>query len=201
MPATACSIRSRPNGHGGADRTVTKTYDATTGATLTAANYTVMGGEPGDSFTLNDPTSGTYVSANAGSGIEVSASGVSLVSANSGGMPVFGYTLASGTASGAVGTISPLPVILGGTRTYTATTAISSVNLTITNDLDGANLTIGGSGTLAGANAGAQAFASAGTLALGGSAAGNYTLTGITTNGSLVTVEPARRRAVGREDL
>ena len=59
---------------------------------------------------------------------------------------------------------------------------------TITNNLDSGNLTISGSGILAGKDVATQAFASANTLTLGGSAAGNYTLTGITSNGSAVTV-------------
>ncbi len=167
---------------------VTKTYDATTSATLAAANYTATGGETGDSFVFNDPASGTYASANAGSGITVTVSGVSLFSANAGGKPVFGYTLASANASGAVGTISPLPVVLTGAKTYDATTNAAASGLTISNDLNGANLTISGTGTLTSANAGSESFASAGSLTLGGSAAGNYTLVGITSNGSAESV-------------
>ena len=48
-----------------------------------------------------------------------------------------------------------------------------------------------GSGTLASKNAGSETFASTGTLTLGGSAASNYTLSGITTNASSVTVNKA----------
>ena len=61
-------------------------------------------------------------------------------------------------------------------------------SLNIANDLDGANLTLSGIGTSASANAGSESFAAPGTLALGGSAAGNYTLAGIAVNGSAVNV-------------
>ncbi|MCX6916977.1 MAG: Ig-like domain repeat protein, partial [Verrucomicrobia bacterium] len=60
----------------------------------------------------------------------------------------------------------------------TAAAAAAAAILTIGNNLDGVNLTLTGSGALASWDVGLQAI-SAGTLALGGSAASNYTLTGL----------------------
>jgi hypothetical protein len=92
------------------------------------------------------------------------------------------------TASGAVDTnynisyvagtltVNPLPVNLTGSRPYDGTNDANSSILTITNNLDGPNLTLSGSGTLASANVGPEAISSFGTLALGGTAATNYTL-------------------------
>ena len=142
-----------------------------------------------DTVTLNDPTSGTYASANAGSGINVSVSGVAIVSVKDNtGATVYGYGLSSSSASGAVGKINPLAVMLTGAKTYDATATAPAAELGIANDLDGANLTLSGIGTSASANAGSESFAAPGTLALGGSAAGNYTLAGIAVNGSAVNV-------------
>ncbi|HEY3917232.1 MAG TPA: YDG domain-containing protein [Stellaceae bacterium] len=75
-------------------------------------------------------------------------------------------------------TVDPLAVTLSGTRQYDGTTGASSSILTIGNDLDGGNLTLSGSGTLASKNVGGEALTSFAGLSLGGSAAGNYTLTG-----------------------
>ena len=49
--------------------TVGKVYDGTTAATLTAANYTLSGVIGGDSVSLNDPTAGTFATANVGGNI------------------------------------------------------------------------------------------------------------------------------------
>ncbi len=76
-------------------------------------------------------------------------------------------------------TVGQLAVVLSGAKTYDATANAAAGNLTIANDLDGGNVTLSGTGTLASANAGSENFAAAGSLALGGSAAGNYTLAGI----------------------
>jgi hypothetical protein len=82
--------------------------------------------------------------------------------------------------------VSARPVTLSGSKNYDGSASFPGASLTIGNNLDGGNLTLSGTATLAGANVGSQAI-SAGTLSLGGSAAGNYTLTGL--SGS-VTINP-----------
>ena len=92
---------------------VTKTYDGLTAVALGAANFTATGTIDGDSVTLG-ATTAAYDNKNAGSGKTVSASGISLVSAANGTATVYGYQLASTTATGAVGTITPKEITLTG---------------------------------------------------------------------------------------
>lgn len=99
---------------------VSKVFDGTANATLTSANYSltptvltdpVFGNVTPSSLTLVSPGAGTYGSINAGSGITVSSSG-GTVNAVFSGPPrnVYGYTL--GSASGAIGTITPAAVVI-----------------------------------------------------------------------------------------
>jgi filamentous hemagglutinin family protein len=118
---------------------------------------------------------GSVASANAsGTPQTLNLAGLSLSNSN--------YTLTG--ASGSV-TINPLPVTLTGTQVYNGSTAVTAT-LSASNLIGGDTLTISGTptGTLASANAGAQAMTSLVGLSLGNS---NYTLTGGT---GTVTVTP-----------
>jgi autotransporter-associated beta strand protein len=81
-------------------------------------------------------------------------------------------------------TVNPLPVVLTGTRMYDGTATAAASILSVANKVgsDDVNVASGGA-NLASAHVGTQAITSAGTLALGGTTAGNYTLAGI--NGSV----------------
>ncbi|MBU0715400.1 MAG: hypothetical protein KJ964_08600 [Verrucomicrobia bacterium] len=92
-----------------------------------------------------------------------------------GGSAAGNYTLDG--LSGSV-TISQLAVTLSGSRDYDGTTEAEAAILTIGNNLDGGDLTLSGTAQLASKDVGSRAIL-AGTLALGGSAAGNYTLSGL----------------------
>ena len=83
---------------------VTKTYDQTTAATLSAGNYSLTGVIGADVVTLNNPTSGTYDTPDAGTGKTVTVAGLALTGADA-----MDYTV-NGTASGAVGIINPLAI-------------------------------------------------------------------------------------------
>jgi hypothetical protein len=85
-------------------------------------------------------------------------------------------------------TVNPLAVVLSGTRPYDGTNDAAASILTISNDEDGANLTLSGTATLAGSAIGLQNITGFTGLALGGSAAGNYTLSGA---GGAVTITAA----------
>ncbi|HEX5841612.1 MAG TPA: YDG domain-containing protein [Pseudomonas sp.] len=85
---------------------VTKTYDGTASATLSAANYSLSGSIDGDTVLLSTPTTGSYDSPNVGTGKTVTSAGLNIVSAENAGKPVYGYQVAE--ASGEVGTIDPL---------------------------------------------------------------------------------------------
>ena len=100
---------------------------------------------------------------------------------------------ASLTAAGNSGTtltVNRLPVILTGARPYDGTTDAAAAILSVTNAVGSDVVTVAsGNGTLASPNAGLESISSFGTLALGGGAAGNYTLAGA--SGSVtITVPP-----------
>ena len=155
-----------------------KVYDGGTNAALTGA-AALVGVVGGDTVTLAGTPAASFSDKNVGTAKTVSVSGYTL-----GGASATNYSLAQPALSA---NITARPVTLSGSRVYDSTTTAAASILTIGNNVDGANLTLSGSGTLAGANVGSQAI-SAGTLALGGSAAGNYTLVGMS---STVTITAA----------
>jgi O-glycosyl hydrolase len=76
-------------------------------------------------------------------------------------------------------TVTPLAVILAGSRPYDGTATAASTILTVANPVNGNSVNlVSGSATLAGANVGVEAMISNGTLTLGGVNASNYTLAG-----------------------
>ena len=155
--------------------TQTKVYDHTTTSTGTP---TVVGLQTGDTVSAS-PLTQAFGSANVmgTNGSTLSVTNYTGVNDGNGGN---NYTV---TVNTAMGTITPLPVTLSGTRVYDGDTDAAGSILTVSNDLDGVNLTVGGTGILASKNVNpADALTSTGGaltgLTLGGSAAGNYTLTG-----------------------
>jgi uncharacterized protein YfiM (DUF2279 family) len=89
------------------------------------------------------------------------------------------YTFVQAAGNATALTINVLPVNLTGTRAYDGTTTAAAGMLSVANKVGSDNVTVvSGSGTLAGANVGSETITSFGTLALGGTAVGNYTLSG-----------------------
>lgn len=88
-------------------------------------------------------------------------------------------TFAPATPVTQVFTVYPLPLVLGGTRSYDGTATAASAILTISNVVghDDVNLA-SGSATLASASVGAEAITDPSGLVLGGVTATNYTLVG-----------------------
>jgi hypothetical protein len=74
--------------------------------------------------------------------------------------------------------ITPLAVVLTGTRPFDGGTDASGGILVVANPVGGDKLTISGLGTLINPDVGYEAISNFGTLKLGGSAAGNYTFVG-----------------------
>jgi hypothetical protein len=101
------------------------------------------------------------------------------------------YSVSFANPAGSSYVINQLQVVLSGTRTYDATANAPASILTITNNLDGGNLTLSGTGIVASPNVGSEPLTAAGSLVLGGPAAANYLLAGIVENGSGVTITPA----------
>jgi|GEM_PF-337990 len=125
-----------------------KVYDGTTSAVLNGG--AVSGVLSNDTVTMTAGT-GAFTNANAGTW-PVTATGYAL-----GGGSAGNYTLSVQPNPGSA-TIMPRAVQLTGARVYDATTAAAATNLSIVNNVDGANLTLTGSATLAGKDVGAQAI-------------------------------------------
>ncbi len=159
--------------------TVTKVYDGTTVATLSAPNYLLSGAIGVDVVTLNDPTIGSYASKNVGSGILVTASGLAL-----GGAAARNYTLASTSASANIGVITPatLTASLTGTvaKVYDRTTVatLSAPNYVLSGAIGADVVTLNDPtiGSYASKNVGSGILVTVSGLALNGVAAGDYVL-------------------------
>ena len=99
---------------------VNKIYDGTQSASLVAGNFTLSGVAAGDSVTLNSPASGTFGTRNVGSGIAVSATGLSIS-----GPSAANYYLTSSSVSGSIGNIAATNITVTAapnTKSYDTTT-------------------------------------------------------------------------------
>ncbi|RDS83494.1 hypothetical protein DWU98_03880, partial [Dyella monticola] len=153
-----------------------KVYDGTTAASLSGASLSGVFG--GDTVTLTNDTTGTFVSANAANGIAVSTTmGIS-------GADAGNYYLPS-QPSGITANITPYVLNLAGTRVYDANTD-ANANLFgtggVLTGINGDTLNLSGSGVVSSKNVGSYTggdFA-LGTLILsnGTGLASNYTLGG-----------------------
>ena len=162
----------------------TKTYDATTTATLTSANFSISGLVGTDKFTVTQNT-GTYASANAGSGITVTAS----LSASN--FTPYGSTVAnnysfpaSASGTGTISRKSVMASITASDKNYDGTDAATITSCTIPSKVgndDVACSVPAGNATFASssANSTAQTVTATG-ITLTGTAAGNYTLSSTT---------------------
>ncbi|HTJ59237.1 MAG TPA: filamentous hemagglutinin N-terminal domain-containing protein [Devosiaceae bacterium] len=84
---------------------VQKNYDGNTSAALAPSNYAVAGAVDGDTVVFYEPASGTYGTSNPGIGKTVTVSGITFGGATNGAATVYGYQLASTSASASIGTI------------------------------------------------------------------------------------------------
>jgi hypothetical protein len=106
--------------------TVAKTYDGNDVAALTAGNFDFSGAIDGDTVTVAGPTSGSYVDKHAGSTKMVTADGFAIDSAGNGAATVYGYTLASTSATANIGTINQRALTVSavaGSKVYNGSTA------------------------------------------------------------------------------
>ncbi|HEY1095946.1 MAG TPA: MBG domain-containing protein, partial [Alphaproteobacteria bacterium] len=151
--------------------TVTKVYDGDNTAALVLGNYTLSNVYNGDDVALGNLTSGTYNDKNAGTGKDVTVTGLFL-----GGSKAGNYTLASGTVVGAIGTITPKGLTVttdaGQHKTYGATGSPLTYTYTGLASGDGSASFSGALARAAGENAGTYAI-NQGTL----DATGNYRVT------------------------
>ena len=169
--------------------TVSKVYDTTTTAPLTAANFTPTIGVDGDVIAMT--ATGGYDNPNvAGSPTKlVTATGIAATVTSSiaeGSKPVYGYTLTSTTASANIGEITPAPLTV---------TSIAAVNTTYGTSAPTGAVSLSGiigaddvtsTAVIVSPNYSTSNNLSAGSYAqsasnLGGGSAANYNLTAFTT--------------------
>ncbi len=170
-----------------------KTYNATTTATLSAANYQLNGFVTGEGATVNQPSSVAYDSADAGSRT-VSATFSATNFVPNGGTLLSNYVLPS-SATGA-GTINPAPLLISGVlatdkaydRTTTDTLNTSAAALYGVINSDNVSLSGSATGTFSTANAGVNLSVTASGFTLTGSKAMDYALTQPT--GLTATINP-----------
>jgi filamentous hemagglutinin family protein len=158
----------------------TKAYDGSNSATLTAGDYTLTGFVNGQSATVPQSATANYLSANAGASVGLESTLVISDFAAGPGTNLANYSMPS-SATGTLGTITPMVLNLSGTRVYDTTTNAAGTLFGTLNGLNGDTFTVSGTGTLASKNVGTESVTSLGTLALstGGSGqASNYTLVG-----------------------
>jgi autotransporter-associated beta strand protein len=152
-------------------------YDGTTNADFGILSVSNIAGSDDVMVALG---SGGLASADVGTNAVTSTGTLTLS-----GAAATNYTLSG--ASGAV-VVTPLPIVLSGSRPYDGTAAVQATFLTVANDLDGGNLTLSGSATLAGGSVGLQTITNFTGLSQGGPAANNYTLIGA--SGSVTISNP-----------
>ena len=168
--------------------TVSKVYDTTTTAPLTAANFTPTTGVDGDVIAMTG--TGAYDNPNvAGSPTKlVTASGIAATVTSSiaeGSKPVYGYTLTSTTASANIGEITPAPLTITGDTTSSLYTSNLQTNTFTTSGLLGSDSVTSVATLASGTNVGTYAD---NLTSATGSGLANYTIGYV--NGSL-TITPA----------
>jgi len=115
--------------------------------------------------------SATMASPNVGTNAIASATGLTL-----GGTKATNYTTTGGSGSVIV---TPMAVVLSGTRLYDGTATAAASILSVSDRMGSDNVNVAsGSATLAGSSVGAQPITGFSSLVLGGAQATNYTITG-----------------------
>jgi trimeric autotransporter adhesin len=164
-----------------------KVYDANSAATLNTSGATLVGVAPGDDVTLNvSGATGTFTSSNAGSGIEVTISGLTLTGADASK-----YVLIDPTPTADI-TPAPLAVtgITAANKVYDGTTVAvpNASGAALVGAVPGDTVTLNSSeatGTFATPNVGTGIGVLIGGLLLAGADAGNYALTEPTTTANI----------------
>ena len=167
---------------------VSKVYDTTTTAPLTAANFTPTTGVDGDVIAMTG--TGAYDNPNvAGSPTKlVTATGIAATVTSSiaeGSKPVYGYTLTSTTASANIGEITPAPLTITGDTSSSLYTSNLQTNTFTTSGLLGSDSVTSVATLASGTNVGTYAD---NLTSATGSGLTNYTIGYV--NGSL-TITPA----------
>src|SRR5699024_4137983 len=156
--------------------TTSKVYDANTLATIGPGNYHVSGLRPADTATVTTTGAAHYGNKNVGNNKTVTINGVS-VQVMDGNATVYGYQLASPTASGAIGRITPALLTVtanDATKTYDGTPFHGGNEVTYAGFVGGEGpAVLGGSLSWSGTSQGATAVGSY-SIVPGGLSSANY---------------------------
>ncbi|WP_431635651.1 YDG domain-containing protein [Dyella sp. KULCS107] len=162
-----------------------KVYDGTDAASSDDIGLSLNGAIDGDTVVVNKGTS-HYDDKNVGSGKTVTMDGLDIGGTSNGSVRVYGYTLASTSASGAIGTVTKKTISLGAgsvqDKIYDGTTAAQlagSVTLDGVIGSDSVSFDTG-SVTFADRNAGTGKLVNVTGVSLAGTDAGNYAVDGAT---------------------
>ena len=176
--------------------------------TITAKNQTTTYGTADTTLDAGFTVAGALASTDSVTGVTLSttdpistsgnydaAPGTSITASNAEGTGGFNATNYNISYASGLLSVNVLPVRLTGTRAQDGTNLAAAGILTVTNEVSGDNLALSGSAALAGAGPGTQSVTSFGGLTLGGTSAGNYTLTGasgsVTVNAAAVYITPS----------
>jgi filamentous hemagglutinin family protein len=157
-----------------------KTYDGNATASLGGIGYTVSSGAIDGDTVVVSGTAASYDSKNAGNGKAVTVTGLSVDQASNGAVRVYGYGVASTSASANIGTINQKTIQLGAgsvqDKVYDGTTTASLGTATLSGVIGGDDVAFAGASGASfvdkGAGTGKQVTVSG--ITLGGNDAGNY---------------------------
>ena len=179
-----------------------KTYNGTTIAAITGTG-TLVGIAGSDNVTLGGTAAGTFTSLGAGTAIPVTVTGLTLAGTAAGN-----YSLSQPAGLTANITVAALTVtgLAASNKPYDGTTVATITGTGALVGILGAdNVTVGGTavGTFLSADVGTAIPVTVGSLSLGGTAAGNYTLTpptlsaNITSTSQTITFGPLTGKNLG----
>lgn len=185
--------------------TVSKVYNGTTTAALTGTNYSVSGIVGNDIVILNNPIAGTYDNRFVGTAKTVAVAGLAVSGADAAN-----YSLASTSASAAIGVITKKDLTLtllsapALTKVYDGTTGISlaagNYLLNGVETVDAGEVAVNGTATFVNKDAGNNKIVNATGFILAGAQAANYALitTSTSTTGT-ITQKPLTITADNKE--
>jgi autotransporter-associated beta strand protein len=166
--------------------TITKHYDATTSASVGAANLLVTGLLNGDVLSLSQNSNAVFTTAGTGTSIVAVGTGknvdvnAAIVTATNGNKIIYGYQLSNPVMSGP-GEITKAPIILTMSKTYDAATLFTTSNAYMVTGLVAGDTVLlnGGTATVASANAATYNSLSTNSFSI---TSDKYTLDGATYN-------------------
>jgi hypothetical protein len=165
---------------------VSKVYDGEVKVNPSTLSYNETGVLAGDEVTIDKPATGVYDNKNAGTGKLISVSGLTVTSAaeSASGVPVYGYSLLSTEASGAIGRITPLPLsgaaIAPGSSIYGSALAPGAVSFgnIVGSDVVGSSASVNASTLSSSGKPIVGSYSQSASTILMGADAGNYSFLG-----------------------